>query len=60
MKEKKKNEILWQLHTIGMTLSEDYELKHYNCFNYGEKKTSFEKYVIEYNHRNESDGNDQT
>ena len=60
MKEREKNEIMWQLHTIGMSLSDDYKLKHYSCYTYGDENTSCEKYVIEYNHRNKSDGNDST
>jgi len=52
-----KNEILWQLHSIGQKLDPHYILKHYVVT---DDITVCEKYVIEYNHRKATDGTDPT
>jgi len=52
-----KNEILWQLHSIGEKLDPHYRLNHYVVT---DATTVCEKYVIEYNHRKATDGTDPT
>jgi len=57
MDGKEKNEILWQLHSIGEKLDPHYRLNHYVVT---DATTVCEKYVIEYNHRKATDGTDPT
>ena len=53
MDAKEKSELIWQLHSIGEKLDKNYKLNH---FIVTDRTTTCEKYVIEFNHQNKSDG----
>ena len=52
MDPKEQSEILWQLHSIGEKLDNNYKLSHY-CVS--DRTTQCERYVIEYNYQKKNE-----